>query len=223
MALVYSVLNIVNGKIYVGQTSKSLEVRRDKHLALSRCNKGGYHLHRAIKKYGAECFNWEIIAGDIERQEEANALEDYYIKEWGTIGPRGYNEMVGGLGGPNTEDAKAKIRAKSRAMWKDKDMREKMNKARELAMHRPDVMEKRKANWIRLATDEVWKKKMQDGRKRVVCTEEYRKKQSIAHKKIWEDPERRERARIKSLELAKSKEWREAFEKGYRPTVPAKA
>ena len=63
MGYIYKVTNTVNGKLYIGQTSRTIEVRWREHIqdAFGRNNKGFFALHRAIKKYGKDAFKIEQI------------------------------------------------------------------------------------------------------------------------------------------------------------------
>ena len=58
--IIYKVTNIINNKIYIGQTIHSLNIRKSQH---ERSHEYGYKtaFSNAIKKYGKENFIWEII------------------------------------------------------------------------------------------------------------------------------------------------------------------
>lgn len=57
---IYKITNLVNGKIYVGQTTKSVAKRWSEHVS-NRGNDSGMLIARAIKKYGAEAFSIEEV------------------------------------------------------------------------------------------------------------------------------------------------------------------
>jgi group I intron endonuclease len=81
---------------YVGQTTRTLKQRKSSHLSSSK--KGStYYLHRAIRKYGAENFKWEVIH-NATSEEELNEKETYFIKEYNTNSQVGYNLTEGGRG-----------------------------------------------------------------------------------------------------------------------------
>lgn len=86
---------MVNGKQYVGQTSRTLEQRWREHCSKSsQCT----YLHHAIKKYGKENFKVEQIDIALD-QEELDYKESQYIKCYNTLAPNGYNlDTGGGLG-----------------------------------------------------------------------------------------------------------------------------
>jgi group I intron endonuclease len=81
---------------YVGQTTRTLKQRKSSHLSSSK--KGStYYLHRAIRKYGAENFKWEVIY-NASSEEELNEKETFFIKEYNTNSQDGYNLTEGGRG-----------------------------------------------------------------------------------------------------------------------------
>lgn len=80
-----------NGKKYVGQTTTSLIKRSGKR---GQGYLGCKVFYNAIKKYGFNNFIPEII-GEF-RFEELNEKERYYIKEFNTYVPNGYNLKDGG-------------------------------------------------------------------------------------------------------------------------------
>ncbi len=60
--LVYKATNLINGKFYIGVTSKTLKERRRAHYtkAFSKAKNFG-KFHRAIKKHGKQNFSWEVL------------------------------------------------------------------------------------------------------------------------------------------------------------------
>lgn len=91
--IIYKVTNKVNGKIYIGQTVRTLEQRKWQHLD---CAKNGVktHFYNAIRKYGEENFVFEII-DEASSLQELNELERYYINKFNCI-ENGYNMVDGG-------------------------------------------------------------------------------------------------------------------------------
>ena len=57
MGIIYKATNLINKKVYIGQTVKTLKERIYKHLCEGKCP----HFYRALKKYGKDNFEWEII------------------------------------------------------------------------------------------------------------------------------------------------------------------
>ncbi len=94
--IIYLVTNLINQMKYVGQTIRTLKQRKSSHLSSSK--KGStYYLHRAIRKYGAENFKWEVIY-NASSEEELNEKETFFIKEYNTNSQDGYNLTEGGRG-----------------------------------------------------------------------------------------------------------------------------
>ena len=90
--IVYKVTNMVNGKIYVGQTTTSLQKRWYQHChKSSRCR----YLYHAIQKYGAN--NFEVEQIDVARDRaELDLKEWFWIQHYGCMIPNGYNLKSGG-------------------------------------------------------------------------------------------------------------------------------
>ncbi len=91
---VYKHTNLVNGKIYIGITSKKPEQRWS--------NGNGYwsnrHFYNAIKKYDwNKGFSHEILESGL-LEEEAKQKEIEYIAKFNSLAPNGYNQTIGGEG-----------------------------------------------------------------------------------------------------------------------------
>lgn len=94
--LIYKATNNINGKVYIGQTHKTLEERKMRHKHDSQ--KMDTYFYRAIRKYGWENFSWEVIEDNITTEEELNEKEKYYIKKYDSFDnkEKGYNTTSGG-------------------------------------------------------------------------------------------------------------------------------
>lgn len=102
-----------SGKIYVGQTGVGIEKRWGKNGKRYLHKKGDKYTHpafaNAILKYGWDCFNHEIVASSLTK-EEADNFEKLLIKELDTMNPKyGYNCMSGGSNGSHSEESRKKI------------------------------------------------------------------------------------------------------------------
>lgn len=93
--IVYVLTNRVNGKRYIGQTSRALGVRWTQHIKDSKS--GEYAINRAIRKYGAHNFEVAMLA-TADSLAKLNELERQYVAEFGTFGGNGYNQTIGGDG-----------------------------------------------------------------------------------------------------------------------------
>lgn len=96
---IYKITNKINGKIYVGQTMKSLEERFQKHC-WGTTEKDSYHFNmaikKAIKKYGKQNFTIELI--EEVKQDELDEREVYWISYYDSYN-QGYNCTLGGQNG----------------------------------------------------------------------------------------------------------------------------
>lgn len=91
MYKIYLITNIENKKQYVGITKFSIEERFSQHT------KRGFLLTESIQKYGEQNFSIELIE-EVESAERAYELEIFYIQEYNTKVPNGYNLTDGGDG-----------------------------------------------------------------------------------------------------------------------------
>jgi len=111
--IVYKYTNIINGKIYIGITSQPIKHRHRQHL--NDVN-DGYIFHNAIKKYGIDNFELEIIDtaddyGDLLEKEKLHIkLHNSFVR---AINSNGYNQTLGGegtIGYKHTIQSKLKMR-----------------------------------------------------------------------------------------------------------------
>jgi len=115
--LIYLTVNLINQKIYVGQSTI------DK---LSYVGSGSA-IRKAIKKYGKSNFNRVILRNNITCLEELNFWESYYIKLLKSNNPKiGYNITLGGDNGgwKHTEESIDKIKNRSNQLDNKKRIRE---------------------------------------------------------------------------------------------------
>jgi len=108
--IIYKATNKINGKMYIGQTVKSLNRRISRHIGNALNNRDTYYFHKAIRKYGIDNFKWEIVK-ECDSLEELNKAEIKMIKKYNTFN-NGYNLNLGGgsnNGFRHTEETKKKI------------------------------------------------------------------------------------------------------------------
>lgn len=94
MPYIYKIENMINHKVYIGQTVKSLSARKADHYCLLRHNK--HHstkLQKDWNEYGEEAFNFQKVLECSE--EELNTQEAYYIQLFDSY-QNGYNCNLGG-------------------------------------------------------------------------------------------------------------------------------
>ena len=91
--IVYKITNLDNGKIYVGQTKFTVDKRFKEHA------KSESYIGKAIRKYGEEQFDLEVLA-TCETREEAYELEIAFIEFFDCMAPNGYNLTASGIHNP---------------------------------------------------------------------------------------------------------------------------
>ena len=76
MGLIYRATNLVNGKIYIGQTVRTLHKRKLEHLNEAIKKESNFIFHKAIRKYENHNFKWEILGycNNWEELKESNPL-----------------------------------------------------------------------------------------------------------------------------------------------------
>lgn len=109
---VYTITNLINGKMYVGSTTVSFFKRKQKHWSqLNNNNKRNPHLQAAWNKHGKENFIFEIL--EETAIELAVYAEQYWINMLNTVDRKyGYNLVVpngNSFSGKHTEESKKKM------------------------------------------------------------------------------------------------------------------
>lgn len=105
---VYLIRNRINGKVYIGQTIKSVASRWSGHIAAAN-NGSNLHLPAAIRKYGVANFDVSTL-GKYSNKEELDAAEIGYIKFYDACNREvGYNSASGGANGIPSEETRHKM------------------------------------------------------------------------------------------------------------------
>lgn len=106
--IIYKATNLINNKVYIGQTILDLKTRRAQHENSIKY-KNKYAFAKAIQKYGKENFDWEVV-DTASTIEELNEKESYYIEYYKSLTTQnGYNLKGGGNNSFLTEEVKKKI------------------------------------------------------------------------------------------------------------------
>lgn len=98
MGCIYKATNLINNKIYIGLTSSSLQRRISRHINDSSIENPKYVFHKAMRKYGADNFTFEILEDNIYDKDKLKAKENFYILKYKSYNQNGYNSTVGGEG-----------------------------------------------------------------------------------------------------------------------------
>lgn len=94
MGFIYCITNKINGKKYIGKTERTLEDRFEGHLRGAKYGNQTY-LYRAMRKHGEDNF----VIEQIEECQNVDEREQFWITEFDTLIPSGYNMTKGGTGG----------------------------------------------------------------------------------------------------------------------------
>lgn len=122
--VIYKHTNIVNGKVYIGQTCDANERWRSNGKNYCGCIK----FYNAIKKYGWNNFEHEILYENLSK-ESADKIESDLIKQYDSIN-NGYNLKEGGSRGDLTKSSLAKMsESLKRGYVEHPERRQKISKA----------------------------------------------------------------------------------------------
>ena len=133
MGFIYKITNTVNNKIYIGQTTKTIEERFQRHIQKAKQHVNRY-LYDAMNHYGYNKFK-------IDQIEECdnnllNEREIYWIKYYNSNNKiLGYNMTTGGEGGdtwtnnPHKEETSQKIRDANLGSKRTPEQRARMSAA----------------------------------------------------------------------------------------------
>lgn len=199
MKYIYKIENNINKKLYIGQTTKTLQKRWNQHLR--KCRNGfNTPLYNAIRKYGEDNFSISLVE-EVPDEVSLDEREQYWIDHYNSYGqPNGYNATSGGnlfskdTNPVNLPEIREKIsdKLKSSTYWKTDEWKS-VQKARWTGENNPaKKIENRKKLSERVkgknnpaCRDEVKEKisKSQTGKH---PTEETRKKMSLNNGRYWE-------------------------------------
>jgi group I intron endonuclease len=112
--VIYLIINMVNFKLYVGQSCDPIERwRRHKSLSKKSNKRTDTPFYRSIKKYGIDNFRFLIIKENLT-VDESNYWEEYYISYYKTLVSQfGYNLLPGGKNRTVSDETRAKLRLAS--------------------------------------------------------------------------------------------------------------
>ena len=121
---IYKITNKLNNKCNIGQTTDiNNRFKKYKSLQCKRQPK----LYNALKKYGWDNFNKEIIA-EATTKCQLDELEIYYIKFYDSIN-NGYNCSPGGSFGKHSLESKAKMSLCRKGIPKSEESKIKQSKS----------------------------------------------------------------------------------------------
>ena len=119
LGIIYKIESLINGKVYIGQTTKTFKTRKNQHLyELRNGIKRNIKLQNAWNKYGEENFDFSIIG--MYPIEKLDDVEVSYIETFNSF-HRGYNMTTGGNqvmhNQKHTPEARSKMSEKLKEKW----------------------------------------------------------------------------------------------------------
>ena len=175
MNKLYVYQNQVNGKVYFGQTNRTLEERAGSNgVQYKNC----VRFYRAIQKYGWNSFTSYII-GLCKTVEEMNELEEHAIeKARQELGEENvYNLKSGGLNNIHSDETRRKMK-EAKTGEKNPNYGKTMSEEQKLKLSEANTGENH-PNYGKTLSDET-KKKLSDAKIGKSLSEEHKRKMSEA-------------------------------------------
>jgi group I intron endonuclease len=161
------------GKVYVGQTVKTLKARKGNHKYMALKGDQRTAFQCALLDEGFDAFAWEQI-DQAETPEELDAKEKQWIAYYDSMNPgKGYNSTDGGTKTVYSDEARHRISKARKGIYPSRETRQKMSEARR---HRPPTTEETRR---RMSESMKGKNTWSKGKR---LSEEHRRKLSEANK-----------------------------------------
>lgn len=229
---IYKLICRVNGKIYVGKTVNLRKRLYDHKNSENLENVNNFVIHKAIKKYGWDSFDVEIleIIEDFDKHRDKQKIlniESHYINLLESTNPeRGYNICkfsTDRTGLFHSEETKQKISAANKGRKLSKESIEKMRMTKTGVPHKghsPEALEKMRQSKLgkkRPEFSKEWRENIGKGHRGLKMSEEAKQKISEAHKgkpKSEEAVEKMRQSRIGSKATEETKRKMSESRKG---------
>ncbi len=161
MGVIYLRTNLINGKQYVGQTNNFRRREYEWKNINQRYSTEDSLIDNARKKYGINNFNVEILKECDDN--ELDLWEMFYIQQYQTKKPYGYNLTDGGCGNRGytmSEETRKRISENNGRYWKGKKRSEDVKEAVRIANA------SREGYWLGKKRDEETVEKIKKSRKK---------------------------------------------------------
>lgn len=209
MGEIYKITHNESGKVYIGKATNA-HARWVEHERTSKKNTKQTHLYKAIRKYGWDSFQKEVI--DVATtKDELNKKEMYWISYYDSCNhEKGYNETLGGDGGDTfsnlSEERKEMMRQKNKikstGRKKSEEERKRMSEIRRGKPHPVDPeKQKKRIEAVRAAT--IGRVSPNKGK---VLTDGTKQKIKENNAKFWKNKHHSEETKTKIREKRKSQD-----------------
>lgn len=200
--IIYKATNLVNGKCYIGQTTKTLHRRIKVHYkCINELNNTSFFILK-LKKYTPAAFSWEVLC-QCESKDELNEMEFHYIMQYKSCiyikNSNGYNLTFGGPGISGHKHSKEtkecmSIKAIDRNLnieYINKVKKTKSTKEYKEKMHKifnsEDFKDKQRKHTKSLWENEEFKRTQIEKIHNATKTDEYKEKQTENTRKLWKN------------------------------------
>jgi group I intron endonuclease len=180
-AFVYLIQNILDGKIYIGKTTRP-DTRWGNHLTYARNGSTKGYLYRAIRKHGEKSFSYSLIE-EHPTEQEANEAERFFIAYFRSIGAKLYNATEGGEGTSGYKPPKEQIQRRV----------ENARKSLKQAWKRPEVRVRHGRARQKLWANSEFRARHKEATNKGVSSPEAKKRSSISAIRTWSNPDLREK------------------------------
>lgn len=192
----YHIVNLLNGKIYAGQSIQPV-VRWKEHISAARRGVN-YHLYKAMNRYGTDAFEFRIVF-EASSQEELDAWEIAEIANLNLMDPAvGYNKKEGGGSGKLSPEALKRVSRGQKKVWSN-----------------PAYRKRRSDQMKEYSKSPVFKATQAAARAKYINEPTYRRNLSAGAKASWADPEQK-RKRVAAMVANRPEDYAEIIREGQK-------
>ena len=193
--IIYKATNLVNGKVYIGQTVGTLGSRRAKHIWCANNDRSCY-FPRALNKYGINNFKWSVVYRT-DNIDNLNRMEQYMIAFYNSMSNgNGYNINSGGNNFIMSDEQKEDISQRMIEQWKNSEYRTEISKSiskgslgKKLTQeHKDNIRENSPKYWLGKKLYKSTCEKLSGAHRGVKLSKKHCRGISSALEKRWEDP-----------------------------------
>jgi group I intron endonuclease len=187
--IIYKISNKINGKVYIGKTTKTLKKRWEEHCRATYKD-SPFRFHKAIRKYLPENFQLTILY-KAKTKQRLKTAEKILIRIYKSFDFKyGYNSTAGGEGtGPlHSEETKKKLREFRNTIKYHQNQSKRMK----AYYNSPEGKQKQRERWL-LSQNPLIKEKVRKKLKQQRSALSYRIAKSKEQKEVWQNLELRKR------------------------------